>query len=869
MSDTTDPGTRLSDYQRPAWRITNVLLDFNLDADATEVTSTLALTPDPSQALQPLRLHGEDLELLHIALDGRILAAHEYHFDQSELTLEGVSGPCELHTIVRLCPRRNTRLEGLYLSRDALFTQCEAEGFRRITFFTDRPDVSAVFDVTLRAERSKFPVLLSNGNQVTAGDLPGGRHFVRWHDPHPKPSYLFALVAGDLARVSAPFITMEDRHVEVNIWAAAHDVERCHFALGAALRAMEWDEKRFGRAYDLSVYNIVATQDFTMGAMENKGLNIFNARYVLGDVDTATDADFVAIEAVIGHEYFHNWSGNRVTLRDWFQLSLKEGLTVFRDQEFTADLHSRGLKRIEDVRVLKSRQFVEDAGPLAHPVRPASYREINNFYTATVYEKGAELVRMLHTLIGEADFRRGLDDYFSRHDGGAATVEDLVEAMARASGRDFGQFLRWWEQAGTPRIAAEEHFDAAQGSYYLSLRQHGGPPEQPLHIPLALAFYDAQGQRIEQLPESDAPIRDGLIELREHEHVVCLHGLSDKPLPAFLQGLSAPVRLDFDYTPAQLARLVQIEADPLTRWEAMQQLAREAVVAGARQHDARAALASAQLALLSDEDADPAFVAECLSLPDVWDLSSDLVQIDLDALWNAREHLLDQLAADQADVLRRRYTQLATVADGGLDGLSVAARSLRKLCLGRLARIETDGERALAHYHAAPGLTDRLAALAALIHRGRPQAADVVREFAQQHAKDALMTDKWLALVAATPRPSALETLATLLHSRYWQPTNPNRVRAILGNFVHNNIPAFHRADGAGYALFFDMLPQLDAINPQVAARHLGLLENWRRLDSGRRAHLTAHMDALRSRITSRDSHEILARLVAKPPQTE
>ena len=865
MTDTTDPGIRLADYQRPAWRITSVLLDFDLDADATEVTSTLALTPDLTQALQPLRLHGEDLELLHIALDGRILAAHEYRFDQSELTLEGVSGPCELHTIVRLCPRRNTRLEGLYLSRDALFTQCEAEGFRRITFFTDRPDVSAVFDVTLRAERSKFPVLLSNGDLVTSGDLPGGRHFARWHDPHPKPSYLFALVAGDLARVSAPFVTMEGRHVEVNIWAAEHDVERCHFALGAALRAMEWDEKRFGRAYDLSVYNIVATQDFTMGAMENKGLNIFNARYVLGDVDTATDADFVAIEAVIGHEYFHNWSGNRVTLRDWFQLSLKEGLTVFRDQEFTADLHSRGLKRIEDVRVLKSRQFVEDTGPLSHPVRPASYREINNFYTATVYEKGAELVRMLHTLIGEADFRRGLDDYFARHDGGAATVEDLVAAMARASGRDFSQFLRWWEQAGTPRIAAEEHFDATQGSYCLTLRQHGPKPDEPLHIPLALAFYDAHDQRIEQLPQSDAPIRDGMIELREHEHVVRLHGLSDKPLPAFLQGLSAPVRLDFEYTPAQLARLVQIESDPLTRWEAMQQLAREAVVAGTRQRDARTALATAQVALLTDESADPAFVAECLSLPDVWDLSSDLAHIDLDALWGERECLLDVLATDQADLLRRRYTQLAAVADGGLDGPNVAARSLRKLCLGRLTRIETNGERALAHYHAATGLTDRLAALGALIHCGRPQAADVLRQFAQQHANDALMTDKWLALVAATPRPSALETIRALLHGRYWQPTNPNRVRAILANFVHNNIPAFHRADGAGYALFFGTLPQLDAINPQVAARHLGLLENWRRLDSGRRAHLAAHMDALRGRITSRDSHEILARLVARP----
>lgn len=861
MTTDSDTVVRLADYRAPAWRITHVALEFELGATSTRVTSTLRLVAQPGQPAPPLRLDGEDLELLDIALDGRTLGPGEYTLDASGLTLTAAPSACELRTTARIHPQRNTRLEGLYLSRGALFTQCEAEGFRRITWFIDRPDVSAVYDVTLIADRARFPVLLSNGDRVAAGELDGGRHFARWHDPHPKPSYLFALVAGDLARLSAPFTTMQGRTVEVNVWADRADVARCEYALGAVLRAMQWDERRFGRAYDLAVFNVVAAQDFTMGAMENKGLNIFNARYILADADTATDDDFIAIESVIGHEYFHNWSGNRVTLRDWFQLSLKEGLTVFRDQEFTADMHSRALKRIEDVRLLKSRQFVEDTGALSHPVRPPSYREINNFYTATVYEKGAELVRMLHTLLGEADFRRGLDDYFARHDGGAATVEDLVAAMARASGRDLDQFLRWWEQAGTPRIEVEEDFDAASGTYTLLLHQHGADPAQPLHIPLALAFYDAGGRRIDTRFETDASARPGLIELREHAHVLQLHGLSEAPLPAFLQGLSAPVRLDFNYTPEQLARLVQVETDPLTRWESVQRLARSAILPGEQREAAQAALSTTQAGLLDDVQADPAFVTECLALPDVWDLSSELASIDLDALWREREALLDALAAQQAERLRARYQELAAQAGGGLNGASAAARRLRNLCLGRLARVEPDGARATGHFHAAKVLTDRLAALAALVHRGLPQADAVLRAFAHAHPQDALITDRWLAIVVAAPRPAVLDTVATLLGSRHWQPTNPNRVRAILAAFARNNVPAFHRHDGAGYDLFFARIAELDAINPQVASRLLALLENWHRLDPERRDQLAARMDALDPNLRSRDTRDMLERL--------
>lgn len=858
----TDPEIRLADYQPPPWRVRHAALEFDLDPDATTVTATLALEPDPSRPVQPLRLDGEELELLEIAIDGRLLAPDEYRQEAPGLHIDGLSGACQLRTVVRIVPQANTRLEGLYVSRGALFTQCEAEGFRRITFFPDRPDVSSVFDVVLRADRARYPVLLSNGDPVEQGELPDGRHYARWHDPHPKPSYLFALVAGDLQRVSAPFTTMEGRRVEVNVWAEAADVARCEFALGAALRAMEWDERRFGRAYDLSVFNIVAAQDFTMGAMENKGLNIFNARYILADIDTATDADFIAIESVIGHEYFHNWSGNRVTLRDWFQLSLKEGLTVFRDQEFTADLHSRGLKRIEDVRLLKSHQFVEDAGPLSHPVRPASYREINNFYTATVYEKGAELVRMLHTLLGEEAFRRGLDAYFAEHDGGAATVEDLVAAMAQASGRDLSQFQRWWEQPGTPRIEVHEDFDAASGCYTLTLRQHSADPERPLHIPLALAFYDAAGQRIVRVPETDAAVRPGLIELREPVHVVRLHGLAEKPLPAFLQGLSAPVRLDMAYQPDELVRLAQVEPDPLTRWEALQRLARSAVLGSAP--GAEDALIQAQAAVLDDPQADPAFIAEGLAIPDIWDLSSDLEQLDVDALWSAREALLDRLSHRQARVLDARYWALSAQAQGGLDAASAAARRLRNLCLQRLCRLpaEVDGARAFAHFTGANTLTDRIAALGVLLHRGLTPAPTALRIFAQRHSGDALTTDKWLALLASTPRASALETVAALLSGPHWQPTNPNRVRAVLGAFARNNVPAFHRADGAGYALLLEQIAALDAINPQVASRLLSVFEHWRRFDPKRRELLSQGLQALQAQLHSRDSHEVLARLL-------
>ncbi len=551
----------LADYAPPAWRLEHATLVFELGADATEIEAELQLRPATAPP-EALVLDGEGLELLAIALDGEPLASEAYDYDGHRLRIAGLRGPCRLRSRVRITPAGNTRLEGLYASGDLLLTQCEAEGFRRISFFLDRPDVMPTWDITLRAEAGRYPVLLANGDPVSSRALDGGRHEAVWHNPHPTPCYLFAIAAGVLTKLSKSVVTVEGHAVELAVWAAPADSERCHYALGAIERALRWDEQRFGRAYDLSVFNVVAAQDFTMGAMENKGLNIFNARYILADEASASDEDFLAVESVIAHEYLHNWSGNRVTCRDWFQLSLKEGLTVFRDQEFSSDLHSRPLKRIETVRALRARQFPEDSGALAHPVRPARYREINNFYTATVYEKGAEIVRLLHTLLGETVFRAGMDKYFADNDGRAATLEDFLAAHAAASGRSLEQFARWYAQAGTPELAIEDHYDAQRGEYSLRIEQRlrsGGTEAAPLPllIPLRYALYDRAGTRLTASPEGDAVVRGDLIELDAARHSLRFSGLSAAPLPAFNQGFAL-------LKPGGKAALLGLPGKPMT-----------------------------------------------------------------------------------------------------------------------------------------------------------------------------------------------------------------------------------------------------------------------------------------------------------------
>ncbi len=862
VSSSPDP-IRLADYRPPAWRVLHAALVFDLDADATEVTATLRLAPDPAQPPQPLELDGEDLELLEIALDGQALPAQAWHYAGNRLRLPDVHAACELRTRVRIHPRRNTRLEGLYVSRDLLITQCEAEGFRRITFFPDRPDVMTPWRTTLRADAARYPVLLAGGNPVSTRTLDDGRHEAVWDNPHPTPAYLFAVAAGPMACVSRDLRTAEGRAVRLAVWAEPADVPRCRFALDATERALRWDEQRFGRCYDLDVFNVVAVQDFTMGAMENKGLNIFNARYILADAGTATDADFLAIESVVGHEYFHNWSGNRVTLRDWFQLSLKEGLTVFRDQEFSADLHAREVKRIEDVRLLRSRQFPEDAGPLAHAVRPSEYREINNFYTATVYEKGAEIVRMLHTLLGEAAFRAGMDRYFAQHDGRAATVEDFLAAHAGASGRDLSQFARWYAQPGTPELAIDTVFDAGAGRFTVTIEQRvpGQPDAAPLLVPLRYALYDAEGRALPCVPADAAQcLAPGVLRIDTARTQVVFEGLAAAPVPAFNQGFSAPVRLRVEQSPAQLALLARCETDGFNRWEAIQRLAHAAVAGDAA---AREALCTALGVLLDDAAADSAFVAECLQLPDVETLAGGVEALDPEALWRAREDVLHAVAQTQAARLRARYDALADAAGDGLTAQAIAARALRNACLPLLTRLDPAAALASAQFASARVMSDALGALRCLLHADAPGAATALAQFQTRHAGDALVTDKWIALVAARPSDDALEGIAALLASPHWLPTNPNRVRALLGTLARGNPRAFHRADGAGYALLAAQIAQLDALNPQVAARLLSAFEVCPRLEPQRRAHMRAALDGLDGRLASTDGRDLLQRLRA------
>ncbi|MCZ8115757.1 aminopeptidase N [Silanimonas sp.] len=870
MTDQVSPPIRLLDYRPPAWTITDVALVFELERESSVVEATLALRCDePGSAL---RLDGEELELLAIALDGRPLAAEEFAHDATGLVVHATRGAaaCTLHTVVRVKPAANTRLEGLYTSGSLLLTQCEAEGFRRITFFVDRPDVQARWRTTLRAERARYPVLLAGGDRVAERDLGDGRHEAEWHNPHPTPCYLFALAAGPMARVSKAITGADGRAIELNVWVEGDDAEPCRYALGAVERALRWDESRFGRCYDLGVFNVVAAQDFTMGAMENKGLNIFNARYILADERTATDADFMGIESVVGHEYFHNWSGNRVTLRDWFQLSLKEGLTVFRDQEFTADLHSRDLKRIDDVRLLRARQFAEDAGALAHPVRPAEYREINNFYTLTIYEKGAEIVRMLHSRLGEAAFRAGMDRYFADNDGRSATLEDFYAAHSAATGIDCTDMLAWYAQAGTPVLDVERSFDSSTGEYTLVLRQRppaNVPAAAPLPVPMRLALYDAAGHAL-PAPSHDAEaMPDGLL-LRHATHTLRWRGLSSEPLPVLNRGFAAPIRLRMPMPPEERARIVQVESDGFARWDALQHLALDVLLARADEpvdglgdvDAAENALSAAIGALLADTHAHPAFVAECLALPDFDTLADAVAVADPGALVAARERLSLALATVHRAALQARFDALRVEAAGGLDDAAMAARSLRHAALAWLSKVD-GGAAARGLWDDARSMTERMAALRALLHVQAAGAAAAREAFAAEFADHALVTDKWLAVVATRPAAEALDDVEALVAGPCWNPTNPNRVRAIVGSLARLNPAAFHRGDGAGYRFVAAQVQSMDAINPQVAARLLGAFEGLPRWTAPARAAALAALAPLRSATLSRDVAELLGRL--------
>ncbi|MCK9530049.1 MAG: aminopeptidase N [Gammaproteobacteria bacterium] len=867
----------LKDYAPPAYRIARADLRFELDEANTLVHAKLAIRAQRHG--EPLRLHGEALELLSIALDGGALAASAYRVEDGMLVIDDVPAEFILETTSRIHPNANTALEGLYVSGGNFCTQCEAEGFRKITWFIDRPDNMTVFTTRIEADRARYPVLLSNGNCVGQGELADGRHFAEWHDPFPKPSYLFALVAGDLACLADHFTTASGRSVALRLYVQHGNEDKAQHAMASLKKAMRWDEEVYGREYDLDVYMIVAVDDFNMGAMENKGLNVFNSRYVLARPETATDADFMAIEGVIAHEYFHNWSGNRITCRDWFQLSLKEGFTVLRDQQFSEDMTSGPVARIGEVGVLRSQQFREDAGPMAHPVRPPSYQEINNFYTLTVYNKGAEVVRMLRTLLGATGFRRGTDLYFSRHDGQAVTTDDFVHALEDANRVDLARFRRWYDQAGTPEVSAYGDYDEGSRRYTLRLSQHtpatpGQPEKLPFHIPVTVALLGGDGSELPlRLEHESAPNGTSrVLELTEDEQSFVFADVSAAPVPSLLRGFSAPVKLTFPYTDADLAFLMAHDADPFNRWDASQRLALGVML---RALDARrsgvetaldAGLSQAFATTLRHPTLDKALIAEALTLPDTDYVTGFVDVADPVAIHAVRAELRRALAEAHRDLLLTTFDENREQGTYSLDMPAVGRRRLKNLCLSYLLELDEPAlrARALAQYHEAGNMTDALAALTALVHTAGPEHEEVLVAFYRRWRGDPLVLDKWFTLQATAPLPGTLARVRELTRHPDFNLKNPNRVRALIGAFSQRNPAQFHDVGGEGYALLAEHVLALDALNPQIAARLAGPFTQWRRYDPTRQALMRRQLERLLAAPgLSADVYEIASKSLA------
>ena len=856
-TDQQNPVIHRKDYRPPNHLVKSCQLGFVIEPARTTVKSSIYFEKNPQADSDTLELNGVDLDLVSIKLDGRELSAEDYRLDDEKLLIENVPEQFVLQVENRIYPHKNTALEGLYQSGDFFLTQCEAEGFRKITYYPDRPDVMAPFDVTIVADKHKYPVLLSNGNPAGAGELADGRHFARWTDPHPKPSYLFALVAGDLKHIEDHYTTMNGDEVTLRIYVEEENLDSCDYAMGALKRAMRWDEEKFGLAYDLDVFNIVATNDFNMGAMENKGLNIFNAKFVLARPDTATDMDFQGVEAVIGHEYFHNWTGNRVTCRDWFQLSLKEGLTVFRDQEFTADMQSRAVKRIEDVRALRTLQFAEDAGPMSHPVRPDSYIEINNFYTLTVYEKGAEVVRMYHTLLGAEGFRKGMDLYFQRHDGQAVTCDDFRAAMADANDVNLEQFELWYSQNGTPRVQVRESWDAEKGEYTLHFEQQQpdsfkGEDWQPMHIPVKLALLNSDGQAIPLFDDGRAEM---VYELKNAQQKLTFAGLPEKPQVSLLRGFSAPVILDFPRSPEQQAFIMAHDTDAFNRWDAAQSMAMDviqnayAAIARGQEPQCPSYLTDAFSQILADTEADPALVAEALRLPDLKSMITLMRDVNVTHLHQAREFIKKQVATTLREALEQTYQANQTDGEYRVDPADIAKRSLKNTALGYLMSLEDEAVFGLCaqQLEQANCMTDTLAALTLYVHHQGPGYQDKLDAFYQQWRHDPLVVNKWLTIQATSPEDGTLELLEKLLHHEAFSMRNPNNVRALIGAFAAANPVQFHRQDGQGYEWLADLVLELNALNPQVAARIVSQFNSWRQFDAHRREEIRKQLQRIKS----------------------
>lgn len=848
MTETAHRTIYRNDYTAPDYRVDSIDLRFELGDDSTVVISRMALRAgyDLSSGMRPLVLNGKQLVLRELKLDGAPLDQRLYSATGELLTLHEVPPAFTLEVTTELRPQDNTALEGLYRSGGMFCTQCEAEGFRAITYYPDRPDALTLFTTTIIADRQRYPILLSNGNLRDSGDLPDGRHFATWHDPFRKPSYLFALVAGDLVCVEDSFITCSGRSVALSIYVHEQNRDKCDHAMRSLKKAMRWDEEVYGREYDLDCYMIVAVDDFNMGAMENKGLNVFNSCYVLASPATATDDDYNAIEEVIAHEYFHNWSGNRVTCRDWFQLSLKEGLTVFRDQEFSSDMQSRGVKRIADVRGLRTSQFAEDGGPMAHPVRPDSYIEINNFYTATVYNKGAELVRMQHTMLGAERFRRGMDLYFDRFDGQAVTVDDFVRTMAEAGEIDLGHFSLWYSQAGTPQLSARGSYDADGGTFTLDVSQScratpGQPEKAALHIPLALGLLGRNG---EQLPltlagEAAGTATTRILHLHNGEESFCFTGLGEEPTPALLRGFSAPVKLDYPYRHEQLALLTAHEPDPFCRWEAGQMMAVHVVLGlvADMQRGAEPALdpafADAFRATLTSGHPDRAFLAEALTLPSEKYLAELVPVVDPASIYEARQFIIRTLATlfrdELLDVRSRNLNEHCYAPDDGRSG----ARRLANRCLAYLVSGggQSEIDLCVEQYRNADNMTDAIGALMPLASCDCPERRETLDDFYRRWQGERLVVDKWFSLQATSTLPGTLNELQDLLSHPAFELTNPNRFRSLIGAFSQGNQVRFHDPGGAGYRFLVDQLLRLIPVNPQVSARLLAPLTTWRRFE--------------------------------------
>ncbi|WP_325435767.1 aminopeptidase N [Pseudomonas nitroreducens] len=880
----------LKDYQAPEYLIDETNLTFELYEDHTLVHAQLVMRRNPDRAagapgdsLPPLVLDGQQLELLSVALDDQALEAGQYQLDENHLTLQPTAATFTVDSTVRIHPESNTALEGLYKSGKMFCTQCEAEGFRKITYYLDRPDVMSSFTTTLSAEQHQYPVLLSNGNPVASGSEEGGRHWATWQDPFKKPAYLFALVAGDLWCVEDQFTTMSEREVTLRIYVEPENIDKCQHAMDSLKNSMRWDEKVYGREYDLDIFMIVAVNDFNMGAMENKGLNIFNSSCVLAKAETATDAAHQRVEGVVAHEYFHNWSGNRVTCRDWFQLSLKEGFTVFRDSEFSADMNSRTVKRVEDVAFLRTNQFAEDAGPMAHPVRPDSFIEISNFYTLTVYEKGSEVVRMIHTLLGADGFRKGTDLYFERHDGQAVTCDDFVKAMEDANGVDLTQFKRWYSQSGTPRLAVEESYDAAAQSYTLTFRQScpatpGQSEKLPFVIPVQMGLIDKLGNALSLRlkGEEHAHGSDRVLQVTEAEQSFTFVGLAEKPLPSLLRGFSAPVKLSFPYDRDQLMFLMQFDEDGFNRWEAGQQLSVQVLqeLIGQHQRGEKLVLDQRLIAafrtLLLDTGLDQAMVAEMLSLPSEAYLTEISEVADVEAIHAAREFARQHIGAALHEQLWERYQanrtqsrETAYVAEAS----HIARRSLQNIALSYL--IQSGKAEVLAacqeQYKDCDNMTERLTALAVLVNSSfEKEKAEALAMFADYFKDDPLVMDQWFSVQAGCTLPGGLERVQALMSHPAFTLKNPNKIRALIGAFANQNAINFHRADGAGYRFLADQIITLNALNPQIASRLLTPLTRWRKYAPERQALMKAELERiLASGELSSDVYEVVSKSLA------